>query len=66
MLKRLIPEGTVLKDVKAEIYDGNTTFGRQIGTYPIIVGIKGRQTLGKFYNIKITKHQLRSVTGIIS
>ena len=63
MLKRLIPKGTILKDVRMEIYDGKTTFGRQLGSYPLIVGIKHRLELNKFYNIKITGHMLRSVIG---
>jgi radical SAM superfamily enzyme with C-terminal helix-hairpin-helix motif len=65
MLKKLVPEGTVLKNIFAEIYDGNTTFGRQFGTYPLIVGIKKRVELKKFYDVRITEHQLRSVTGEI-
>ena len=48
-----------------EIYDGNTTFGRQIGTYPLIVGVKGRYEIGKFYDVKVTGHMLRSVIGEI-
>jgi len=63
MLKRLVPQGTVLKDVYSEIYDGKTTFGRQIGTYPLIVGIKKRLPLKRFYDIKVTGHMLRSITG---
>lgn len=65
MLKRLVPDGTLLKDARMEIYDGNTTFGRQIGTYPLIVGIKGRLELNKFYDVKVTGHMLRSVKGEI-
>ena len=42
MLKKLVPEGTIMKGVRAEIYDGNNTFLRQIGTYPLIVGVKKR------------------------
>jgi radical SAM superfamily enzyme with C-terminal helix-hairpin-helix motif len=63
MLKNLVPEGAVIKKVRMEIYDGNTTFGRQIGTYPLIVGVKERLELNKFYDIEITGHMLRSVTG---
>ncbi|MDP3766030.1 MAG: radical SAM protein [Nanoarchaeota archaeon] len=63
MLKRVIPQGTVLKHCYAEIYDGNTTFLRQFGTYPLIVGVKGRYELKKFYDVKITGHMLRSVVG---
>ncbi len=60
---RLIPNGTVLTNCYAEIYDGNTTFCRQFGTYPIIVGVKGRLELKKFYDLEITGHMLRSITG---
>tara|TARA_Y100000034_G_scaffold39094_2_gene48190 strand:- start:27260 stop:28777 length:1518 start_codon:yes stop_codon:yes gene_type:complete len=63
MLKRLVPTGTILVQVQTEIYDGNTTFTRQLGTYPLVIGIKERLPLNKFYKIKITKHMLRSVTG---
>ena len=65
MLKRVIPSGTVLKDCYAEIYDGNTTFLRQFGTYPLIIGVKGRLELKKFFDVKVTGHMLRSLTGEI-
>ncbi len=63
MLKRILPKGTVLKNVYTEIWDGKTTFGRQIGTYPLIVGIKGRLPLKKFVHVRLTGHMLRSVTA---
>ncbi|MBN2111828.1 radical SAM protein [Candidatus Woesearchaeota archaeon] len=65
MLKRVMPAGTLLKQARAEIYDGKTTFARQIGTYPIIIGIKERIPLNNFFNVEITGHMLRSVTGIV-
>ena len=65
MLKRVAPAGNILRNVRMEIYDGNTTFGRQIGTYPLITGVKGRFEIGKFYDIKVTGHMLRSITGEI-
>jgi radical SAM superfamily enzyme with C-terminal helix-hairpin-helix motif len=66
MLKKLTPEGIILKNAKAEIYDGNTTFCRQIGTYPLIIGVKERLELNKFYNLKVTQHMLRSVTAVVN
>jgi len=63
LLKKLVPEGSILKNVRMEIYDGKTTFGRQMGTYPLVVGIKGRLELGKSYNIRVKKHMLRSIVG---
>jgi radical SAM superfamily enzyme with C-terminal helix-hairpin-helix motif len=65
MLKKITPEGAVLRDVRTEIYDGKTTFARQIGTYPLVVGIKGRLPLNKFVNIEVTGHMLRSITGVV-
>lgn len=64
MLKRVIPKGTVLKDVYMEIHDGNTSFGRQIGTYPILVGIPYKTGLESSYDVIITEWGFRSVTGI--
>ncbi|MBW2996469.1 radical SAM protein [Candidatus Woesearchaeota archaeon] len=63
MLKKLVPENTILKDVRTEIYDGKTTFARQLGTYPLIIGIKQRIPLNKFYTIKVKSHMLRSIVG---
>jgi radical SAM superfamily enzyme with C-terminal helix-hairpin-helix motif len=65
MLERLVPAGTILRKVFTEVYDGNTAFGRQIGTYPLIVGIKQRIPLGKYIDVKVTGHMLRSVVGEI-
>jgi len=63
MLQKLVPKGDVLKDCIAEIYDGKTTFLRQIGTYPLIIGVKKRLELRKFYNLKVVGHMLRSIVG---
>ncbi|BAA29163.1 radical SAM protein [Pyrococcus horikoshii] len=64
MLKRIVPVGTILRDVRAEIYDGELTFGRQFGSYPLIVGIPKRVELDRYYDVMIVDHGLRSVTGI--
>lgn len=61
MLKRLVPLGTVLKDVHMEIYDGKHSFGRQFGSYPLIVGVSKRVELGRYYTVKVKKHNLRSI-----
>ncbi|HLC59811.1 MAG TPA: radical SAM protein [Candidatus Nanoarchaeia archaeon] len=63
MLQRIVPAGNVLGNCYAEIYDGNTTFCRQFGTYPLIVGVKGRIPLKQFYDLEVTGHMLRSITG---
>ena len=63
ILKKLVPSGTILKGVHSEIYDGNTTFCRQFGTYPLVIGVKERLPLNKYYTIKVVDHMLRSIVG---
>jgi len=65
MLKMVFPEGTLLKNVYAEIYNGKTTFGRQFGSYPIVVGVRKRLVLKNFYDITITDYGRRSLTGAV-
>lgn len=64
MLERIVPKGTVLKDVCTELADGGVTFGRQIGTYPLLVGIPYPVDIGKSMDVIITEWGFRSVTGI--
>ncbi|WNY24946.1 radical SAM protein [Methanolapillus millepedarum] len=68
MLRRVAPVGTVLRDVFMEIYDteakSDLTFGRQFGTYPLLVGVPDKLDLNRFYDIVITGHGYRSVSGI--
>ncbi|ALM74415.1 radical SAM protein [Thermococcus barophilus] len=64
MLKRVVPVGTILRDVRAEVYENGLTYGRQIGSYPLIVGIPKQIKLNKFYDVLIVDHGFRSITGI--
>ena len=64
MLRRLVPEGTVLRNVYMELRDGNLTFGRQIGSYPLLVGVPYPLGTESFRDIIITGWGQRSVTGI--
>ena len=64
MLQRVAPAGTVLPDVHLEYNQDGTTFGRQLGTYPLLVGLPGERELGRTVDVAITDHGYRSVTGI--
>lgn len=63
MLRRIAPAGTVLRDVRTEIYD-KITFGRQLATYPLLVGIPMKLELNSSFDILVTGHGHRSITGI--
>ncbi|MBU4339582.1 MAG: helix-hairpin-helix domain-containing protein, partial [Euryarchaeota archaeon] len=63
MLRRVAPVGCAMKDVRTEIFD-KITFGRQLGTYPLLVGIPAQVELNRFYDVMVTDHGYRSITGI--
>ena len=64
ILRRILPEGTVLRDVYLEIRHGHVTYGRQIGSYPILVGLPYDLDVNRFVDVKITSHGERSVTAV--
>ncbi|MCE8424145.1 MAG: radical SAM protein [Candidatus Methanoperedens sp.] len=63
MLRRIAPAGTILNDVRTEIFD-KISYGRQFGTYPLLVGIPAQVESNRFYDILVTDHGRRSITGI--
>ena len=64
MLQRLVPQGTLLTRVFTEIYEGKLTFARQLGSYPLLVGIPGVYPLHHFYDVKIVDYGYRSLTAV--
>jgi radical SAM superfamily enzyme with C-terminal helix-hairpin-helix motif len=64
MLKRVAPPGTVLPDVHAEYHEGGKTFGRQLGTYPLLVAVPGERVLGETMDVAVVDWGYRSVTGV--
>ncbi len=63
-LERLVPVGTVLRSVYTEMREGKVTFGRQIGTYPLLVGIPHPVDLGRFYDVAVVGHGFRSISAV--
>jgi radical SAM superfamily enzyme with C-terminal helix-hairpin-helix motif len=53
----------VLKDLCSEVHNGHMTFLRQIGSYPIVVGVHERLPLNEFCNIRVTGYMRRSLVG---
>jgi radical SAM superfamily enzyme with C-terminal helix-hairpin-helix motif len=64
MLQRVAPPGTVLPNVYLEYHQDGTTFGRQLGTYALLVGIPGERELGRTVDVAVTDHGFRSVSGV--
>jgi len=64
MLRRVAPPGTVLPDVHLEYHQDGRTFGRQLGTYPLLVGVPGERPLGETVDVAVVDYGFRSVTGV--
>ncbi|WP_367343383.1 radical SAM protein [Methanomethylovorans sp.] len=64
MLRKVVPADTILRNVLLEIHDGNTTFGRQMGSYPLLIGIPTKQATGHYIDVTVIDHGFRSVTAI--
>jgi radical SAM superfamily enzyme with C-terminal helix-hairpin-helix motif len=64
MLERVAPAGTVLPDVHLEYHEDGRTFGRQLGTYPLLVGFPEERPLGQTVDAVIVDHGYRSVTAV--
>jgi radical SAM superfamily enzyme with C-terminal helix-hairpin-helix motif len=63
MLQRVYPIGTVLHDVRIE-FSGDLSFGRQMGSYPILVGIPVRIAERSVINAVVVDWGMRSVTAL--
>ena len=64
MLRKMLPVGNILQDVYTEKLDGKLVFGRQIGSYPLLIGIPGFMETNKFIDVKIVDYGFRSITGV--
>ena len=53
-----------MKNVYTELHDGNLTFGRQIGSYPILICIPYKTELNKFTDVAVVDWGYRSITAV--
>lgn len=63
MLRRVFPAGTVLRDVVIEV-PGKPSFGRQMGSYPILVGIPLELPARTVLDAVVVDWGMRSVTAL--
>jgi radical SAM superfamily enzyme with C-terminal helix-hairpin-helix motif len=63
MLQRVFPIGTILRDVLVEV-SADLSFGRQMGSYPILVGIPLRLPERTVTDAVVVDWGMRSVTAL--
>lgn len=64
ILKKTVPVGRKLTDLRCEQQKGNITFARQMATYPLLVGVVGSYERNDFFDVRVTGHGERSITGV--
>ncbi|MDD1673051.1 MAG: radical SAM protein [Methanomicrobiales archaeon] len=62
-LRKVFPVGTLLERVVIEV-SGNLSFGRQMGSYPILVGIPLVLPVRSVRDVVVVDHGMRSVTAL--
>jgi len=66
MMKKVFPFGATLRGIYLEKSEGKLTYGRQLGSYPVLVGVPSwKERDGKKVDVVVVDHGPRSVTGII-
>jgi radical SAM superfamily enzyme with C-terminal helix-hairpin-helix motif len=63
MLRRVFPVGTLLRDVIVE-QQGNPSFGRQMGSYPILVGFPILLKAGTVVDAAVVDYGMRSLSAL--
>jgi radical SAM superfamily enzyme with C-terminal helix-hairpin-helix motif len=64
LLRKMLPLGRKITDVRCEYSEGSYTYGRQLATYPLLVAIKGNYPKNRFLDVRIADYGMRSVTGV--
>jgi len=64
MLRKVAPFGTVIRGVIVEEVKGNISFGRALGSYPLLVGIPMPLKVGEEVDVFVVDHGHRSITAL--
>ena len=64
MLKRIVPIGRKLTDLRCEFSEGKITFARQLATYPLLVGVVGEFERNTFVDARVVDYGMRSITAV--
>ncbi|MCD6492521.1 MAG: radical SAM protein [Archaeoglobaceae archaeon] len=64
MLKKILPVGRKITDLRCEINRGKITYARQLATYPLLVGVVGKYEKNTYIDAKVVGYGMRSITAI--
>jgi len=64
MLKKIVPVGRKITDLRCEVKVGKITFARQLATYPLLVGLVGKYERNTYMDARVVDYGMRSITAI--
>ncbi|MDW8005056.1 MAG: radical SAM protein, partial [Thermofilaceae archaeon] len=64
MLMRVVPYGTLLRDLFVEAHEGRYSLARQVGSYPLLIYIPEKLEVKTKLDSIVVKHGYRSVKGV--
>ncbi len=64
MLKRILPKGRKITNLRCEVVKGKITYARQLATYPILVGLIGRYEKNTILDARVVDYGYRSITAV--
>jgi len=64
MLKKIVPIGRRLTDLRCEVRRGKITFARQLATYPLLVGVVGEFERNTYLDARVVDYGRRSITAV--
>jgi radical SAM superfamily enzyme with C-terminal helix-hairpin-helix motif len=62
MIKKVFPLGSVIRSVYPEYTEGSITFARQLGSYPVLIGVGGK--IFDCSDVVVVDHGPRSLTAV--
>jgi radical SAM superfamily enzyme with C-terminal helix-hairpin-helix motif len=62
-MRNVVGEGTIVRGIFIEAASGHVRFGRQIGSYPVLIGVEHYVPLDAFIDVVVTEFSSRSITG---
>jgi len=64
MLRRILPKGRKITNLRCEVVKGKITYARQLATYPILVGLIGRYEKNTILDARVVDYGYRSITAV--
>lgn len=64
MLRKVLPKGRKITDLRVEVSDRKYSYARQLATYPLLVKLVGKYRRDTYVDARVVEHSHRSVLAV--